>query len=261
MIYKENLDKNNNPINGVKATIFKAAFTLAEVLIVLGIIGIIAEMTIPTLFANYQKQVYVTRLKKTYSQFNQALQLMTHDYGCDGDLKCTGLMSASTTNKSFGDEIVKYFKIAKNCDVGNDNDCYSSKVRSWLNGLDAGENYNSYGFYRFIILDGASIALSNYKYNCTAVEGTNNLSNTCGTAYIDVNGPEKGPNIYGKDLYAFRITNGKGAILYPLQGRNDTYSGYWKDQGACDPTQPEYTHQNGVACGAKIMEEGWQINY
>src|SRR5574344_693563 len=43
------------------------AFTLAEVLIVLGIIGIVAALTIPTLMANVQKQQYVTALKKFYS--------------------------------------------------------------------------------------------------------------------------------------------------------------------------------------------------
>lgn len=50
-------------------------FTLAEVLITLGIIGVVAAMTMPTLIANYKKKVVVTRLQKFHSTINQALKL------------------------------------------------------------------------------------------------------------------------------------------------------------------------------------------
>ena len=53
--------------------ISKAAFTLAEVLITLGIIGIVAALTMPALIANYQKQVTLNGLKKAYSQLAQAV--------------------------------------------------------------------------------------------------------------------------------------------------------------------------------------------
>lgn len=43
-------------------------FTLAEVLITLGIIGVVAAMTLPTLISNYQKSVALNRLKQTYAQ-------------------------------------------------------------------------------------------------------------------------------------------------------------------------------------------------
>ena len=48
------------------------AFTLAEVLITLGIIGFVAA--IPMMITNYQKHVTVTQLKKAYTEFAQALQ-------------------------------------------------------------------------------------------------------------------------------------------------------------------------------------------
>src|SRR5574344_267365 len=59
----------------------KEAFTLAEVLIVLGIIGVIAAMTIPTLIQNYQKNQTVTHLKATYTILYQALKSAEADYG------------------------------------------------------------------------------------------------------------------------------------------------------------------------------------
>ena len=48
------------------------AFTLAEVLITLGIIGVVAAMTMPVLIQNHQEKVTVTRLKKAYSILSQA---------------------------------------------------------------------------------------------------------------------------------------------------------------------------------------------
>ncbi len=53
----------------------RSAFTLAEVLITLGIIGIVAALTLPMLTAHYRKRVIETRLKKFYSTINQAIEL------------------------------------------------------------------------------------------------------------------------------------------------------------------------------------------
>ena len=54
----------------------KCAFTLAEVLITLGIIGVVAAMTIPTLVANYQKKVLVSQLQKTVATISNAAKLL-----------------------------------------------------------------------------------------------------------------------------------------------------------------------------------------
>lgn len=59
----------------------KAAFTLAEVLITLAIIGIVAALTIPELMQSYKKKEYSTKLKKFYSTMQQAIQLSTVQNG------------------------------------------------------------------------------------------------------------------------------------------------------------------------------------
>ena len=59
----------------------KKGFTLAEVLITLGVIGIVAAMTIPTMINNYQKKVTVTKLKLAYSQLYNAIKLSEVDNG------------------------------------------------------------------------------------------------------------------------------------------------------------------------------------
>lgn len=59
----------------------KNAFTLAEILITLGIIGVVATITMPALIANYQKAVIKNQFKKTYSAINQAFLKAQNDLG------------------------------------------------------------------------------------------------------------------------------------------------------------------------------------
>ena len=59
----------------------KKGFKLAEVLITLGIIGVVAALTLPTLIQSYRNQVVETKLKKFYSEINQAIQLSEAEYG------------------------------------------------------------------------------------------------------------------------------------------------------------------------------------
>ncbi len=59
----------------------KTAFTLTEVLITLGIIGVVAAMTMPSLVANHRRKVVETRLAKFYSTINQAIQMAEAEYG------------------------------------------------------------------------------------------------------------------------------------------------------------------------------------
>ena len=81
----------------------KAAFTLAEVLITLGIIGIVAAMTLPTLIANYQKKVVETRLIAFYSKINQAYRM---SYAENGDT-----VDWITSDKNYSyDEMVKWLE-------------------------------------------------------------------------------------------------------------------------------------------------------
>ena len=61
----------------------KKAFTLAEVLITLGIIGVVAAMTIPVLLVNTTSQKYRSKLKKTISTLSQAARMSDAQYGFD----------------------------------------------------------------------------------------------------------------------------------------------------------------------------------
>ena len=109
----------------------KAAFTLAEVLITLGIIGVVAAMTLPTLVANYKKQVYVTQLKKSVSTWEQGFQKMLADDGVDSlqdtevFKKVSGtvcdLNTTPTTCQAFYDALRKYIKVINIPTAGQEN--------------------------------------------------------------------------------------------------------------------------------------------
>lgn len=260
-------------LTGIKN--FKA-FTLAEVLITLGIIGVVAALTIPTVLSNYQKQQYLTGLKKAYSTFNQVLAQISADKGCVNDLKCTGIFDTTTTQQSLGDELVKYFNVVKNCSTSG-TDCFPNKMNTAYDGSGAEitvsglPQHLTTGHFSFITNDGMAFLINNYQNNCILDFPeewsnliTNNMTQICAALYIDINGPQKGPNYFGRDLFQFYITNGKGALLYPLGGADDSTvaaDGSWFD---LDTKETLYCYQedpNGFFCGGRIIEEGWQINY
>lgn len=245
--------------NNIKSISYRLAFTLAEVLITLGIIGIVAEMTIPSLISDYKKTVYVTQLKKAYTTFNQAMYQMLANSGCIDQLSCLGL----TTNQNFGDEIVKYFKVLKNCGSTKGEGCMASKINYNYDGTSALtqdlDNYSFLNFYSFVALDGTSYAIESWNNCASGFSGKTYISKVCSWVYIDVNGPSNGPNYYGRDLYAYFITNGKGPILYPYGGME--WQGlrgyiYWRTDGYC-----QTGNTDGTACAGRIMEDGWSMKY
>ena len=213
----------------------RAAFTLAEVLITLGIIGVVAALTLPTLIQNHQKQVYVTQLKKAYSNINNAFNKMAVDEGvvdwnqtyC-GSLSRWGYIVDEATkanNNECLDRIAKQMKVINRKDFGVE--CSTD----WCKYGDSNVIYYSYSAAggMFTTPDGAL-----YMFAC----GFN--------AYVDINGAAKGPNKDGRDVFAFYIdpTNNK---IVP----DGSYYDRWKN---CSATNLS------TYCTAKVLIEG-KMNY
>lgn len=240
----------------------RLGFTLAEVLITLGIIGVVAAITIPTLMQKADKQQYLTRLKKAYAQTNEALKLMSADMGCPNDLACTGVFSGDS--EAVGSELTKYFKVIKNCGTADGGGCVSNSVSTNFDGTGERENFDLSGEYSFLTEDGMAIRLHSVADNCqvnNSISGTGSMSKTCGSVIIDVNGPDGKPNNFGKDIFYFYITSGKGALLYPMGGSDIKGKGYWKDASGNPQRCDKDANVDGYACAGRIMDEGWQINY
>jgi prepilin-type N-terminal cleavage/methylation domain-containing protein len=93
----KSLSKTQNPPTSFKREEGKkAAFTLAEVLITLGIIGVVAAMTIPTLLSNVTKRQYAIKLRKAVSTLSNAARMSNAQYGYD----YSGINSHCTKNSA-----------------------------------------------------------------------------------------------------------------------------------------------------------------
>ena len=227
----------------------RAAFTLAEVLITLGIIGVVAALTLPTLIQNHQKQVYVTQLKKAYSTLGNAFNKMAADEGvvdwnqtyCSSSFWVENNLEAAKANyNECLDRIAKQMKVIKYKHYGEQ--CNEA----WCEFSSDPIDYNPTGGNPIMVTaDGIT-----YLFNC-------------GSAYdyivVDVNGTTKGPNKPGRDIFQFTAYKNKydssghwsGSefknALYPDGSEHD----YWKD---CSATNLS------TSCTAKVLIEG-KMNY
>src|SRR5574344_659681 len=212
--------------------ICRNAFTLAEVLIVLSIIGIVAETTIPTLKAKIDKQVYVTELKKFYSMQMDGWSRLLADEGVDQleDTSVFQSMSADTCNvadanndacKPFFDNLKKYFRF--NITISPD---YKINYLS-------GNLYANFENKIIFTLNDGSIWLegpiskvpkrpSELIKNQIRLGGGHRYS-LQGWIYFDINGFKK-PNTFGRDVFAFDLS-GDGKV-FPWNGRDDSLYNY-----------------------------------
>lgn len=259
------------------------AFTLAEVLIVLGIIGIIAECTIPTVLQDFQKQQALSTLKKEYSTIQQGFKMYLADQGTT-DISQTDLFaqdgntnyeSSATRQNVWGSMVKKYFNVIKACNVG-DNAC--NVFDSWLTSSD--EEYDSFWNdigvnteYLAYLADGSLLGLYPHTLSDCAPQNSKigSMKGFCGEIYTDINGT-KPPNKYGRDIFEFIV--GPDGSLFPFYGMQHAqwYDGtswassanYWKNWSVyCgNPNSTALgSDVQGFGCTARIMEDGWQINY
>lgn len=228
---------------------------------------ILLVISIPFTIKTYQKSQYVNGLKKAYNEFNEALLQLTQDKDCGSDLKCTKFFKEGTTDKTFGDALVKNFKVLKNCGVTPGQGCFASYTNENYDGSSSKVyELDQWDGYRFITRDGMSFYVWNYAKDCTdkrSTGATGNLEQACGEIYVDTNGPDKGPNYMGIDTFNFWISNGKGATLYPMGGRDTKWSDQdWRWKSSNNVVQHCYSgEKTGWPCAGRIIEEGWQMKY
>lgn len=236
------------------------AFTLAEVLITLMIIGVVAAMTIPGFIAEHQQHVYVTTLKKAYAMGNQALQKAARDNCGNNSLDCLIVHFApGSYQDKIGTSLADQYNVTKTCSGINIAECYTAHKDNY----DGVGSANSYSTYAFTTVDGLSIGYENYGTCETDTQFLEDspLRNICAGLYIDVNGL-KGPNAMGKDTFAFYVTSNKVPLLVPMysQYEDGPYwggdSSWWAKGASCTKD-----NKDGWGCAARIMEEGWEMTY
>ncbi|MFI3300269.1 MAG: type II secretion system protein [Candidatus Gastranaerophilales bacterium] len=182
-------------------------FTLAEVLITLGIIGVVSAMTLPTLISNYQSEALTTKKLLFEDRLEEAMnQMRFHE-------KLNGYADA----EEFVDELAKYLKINEVCDLADMQECFPDIVINscddeWeLSDLQSGNDFASTTDKTdfssenvgVVFADGTK-AIVNYDLNCDWLDpydGGANRSEAvqCVTLLADVNG-NKGKNTVGNDI-------------------------------------------------------------
>ena len=206
----------------------RAAFTLAEVLITLGIIGVVAAMTMPSLIQNYQEKATVTKLKKFYSLVSQAYVSILNDEGGSDTLQAGDDLEMM---EKFG----KYLKYQKTC--GRNKGCFPNVTYKSVtgNGYNKWEDDTTYRS-RAILTDGTLI-----MFNLNALG--NNSDNFYAQIYVDING-FKGPNQLGRDFFYFYISPEK---IVP--GGAKVLETIFPDQ----KFDENCIQQNGYACAAWVI--------
>ncbi len=216
----------------------RCAFTLAEVLITLGIIGVVAALTIPSLVSHYQRKVLETQFKKSYSILSQAMIPLQSEF-----LSCPA-GSAEEIKKLLFSQFNNLGSSA-NSKLGYDSfKTYTKKITTAKIHPNCFANIDQVQQFKdenIIATDGMAIAFC--------------LNQTYGNMIsIDTNGPKKGPNAFGHDLFFFHL-NWNNCNLEPMtkQWRDCTEDdeecegGHFKwTAGNC--SKDSNASENGFAC-------------
>lgn len=239
---------------GIKMKYFtqdRKGFTLAEVLITLGIIGVVAAMMLPALIQKQNDAAIIASLKKNYSILAQALVKSQVKLGFfetwNIDISDANPEEGGTpaNMKNVYNSIKPELKVLKECE--DTAGCWHKGITKNLGGANVGRDSTGIGngIFIFKLVDGTNISIddhgSSYVTNMFGV----NYNKSAYVFWVDANG-DKRPNTVGRDIFAFVLTN-KGLI--PA----GTYSNDY-----CNPQST--TQFSGTTCTAKVLAEG-KIDY
>ena len=228
----------------------KRAFTLAEVLITLGIIGVVAALTMPSLIANYKEKETVTRVKKVYSELSQAFLSAVNENGTPDNWNLIA-MDDPEGNANMAKPFLPYLRIMNDCGAQGEG-CFSKDIYKRLNGLDSTGTVSSNpnAFYMIRLVSGTSVAFRVNNPNCTGITtgiiGAEELY--CGLIYVDTNG-DAPPNTFGIDFFTFYMGNNK---IFPMGMQTDTRYPFSTRCNKADTSDPS-TSPNGFGCSAWVI--------
>lgn len=248
-------------------------FTLAEVLITLGIIGVVCALTIPSLIQKHQERAQIIKLKKVYSILNTAFNTAIAE---NGDINSWSQLAEGASNLdeqtiAINNIMKNYFNYTKYCDFGNKNKCQSPAYR-----MTNGEkrNYNIFNGTapKYFLADGTIITIQASKGDYTSLwckYPVTNLSSShkrymykCGKIYVDTNG-FKGPNRDGFDIFAFVFYQN---TITPLGLKNDhsienfkvctETSNYGFSEGTCTAWALQNENMDYLHCPKELSWDG-----
>ena len=226
---------------------------MAETLITLGIIGVVAAIVMPMLITKYKQQVTINRLKEAYSIFSQVVADSVRENGEVSDWEKT--TNVNTVERYLlpymkGVRYAKSKKYEKKSLIGNAN-----KYIQWNNNYA----YDMPNGMTFSFSPGAGAAIS---------------AGVTRQIAVDING-EKAPNRLGNDVFVFKINSdypnfrpacldnghsgGRPLSRDEMLGKNYRFPALEAADGACNDKKGKAMYA-GQCCGALIMMDGWKIS-
>lgn len=246
----------------------KFGFTLAEVLITLGIIGVVAAITIPNLIANQQKKAIGSQIAEAQSILTQAVR----QYTANTDEEGSSEFDTTLSPQAFAEKYFKpYLKIARICTRIEDG-CW--KTGDFNGYYDLAGHKMTNVPYSIVLNNGMVLGFSK-------IDGTNLVS-----IFVDVNGQSK-RNVLGKDVFSFYPYNSANLCNTGTEKykniKNGIYPGGFDNCGTphvaysreelltatnilrnCNKVGLVAYYGNrpglGAGCAAIIFKDGWKIS-
>ncbi|MDD3014661.1 MAG: type II secretion system protein [Candidatus Gastranaerophilales bacterium] len=223
------------------------AFTLAEILIALGIIGVIAAFVISPLVQEIQDTQMKIAWKKSFADISQAVKRLSIDYYGDFRGIWEGAEVTAAGHNDFRNKMLIYLNYTQKCDAASAtgiNGCWHATGNSYkLSGNAITSDWSIYS--RAILNNGSLLIFYLQSNNCNNTKTPN--SDHCGLIGVDVNG-FNGPNKLGKDIFAVRILRNGTVIPYGTQG---DYNYNRPSDDSCDVAL--YPNTSGWSCSADYL--------
>ena len=273
----------------------KSGFTLAEVLITLGIIGVVAALTAPALVTSSRNEANAAKLAVVVSNLENAFTTAIAQEGVQ-DIFHTQMWTHSgainsnstTANKRiFAGELGKYLIInGVRANSANEISNYYGASGGNLNVFEMGDNgeignrvsleeNDLPNFVPIEMKNGAVVFIRTFldhipirRPEASAIADGSALTANAADIFVDVNGASA-PNTFGRDIFVFYV--GQNGILYPfggadIAGLEGDAEDDWRNSSSWQACLPEEGHvgdagTKGLGCTARLISENYKMNY
>lgn len=247
----------------------KKGFTLAEVLITLGIIGVVAALVIPQIITNIEKQKTLVVLKRAYSDLHKYLKDYDYTYDCSGTLS-----TCASEHNQFINSFSEYLETKQNFKrttrdkgiIGFNGTAYPNGINGhvYSNAKSALTLQSPNGQYIY----GVGSNLNDRQYSIFWNQNVKN-SDTFRAAIVIYTNPDKYKKSkarMGRDIFITFIMQSEKIIPNGIKDCGHSspwygwcyYCGDWRMKNSCNPEIPS---SDGWGCLSRIIEDGWQIKY
>lgn len=179
----------------------KRAFTLAEVLMTIGLLGVVAAVALPGLRRDTNGQEIVAKVKAVNLMLNEAYGRAAAKYG-----PISTWFASDTTDikrsERFGKRMSEFLKVSKTCGLETKKECFNKNSIKKLSGDDYNTFDNWNDVYKIILTDGTTLGFESYHPNVYPLY-----------IFVDIDGPENGSNTFGIDIFTFQLDSKEGQFI------------------------------------------------